>query len=78
MLGENEVTDALGTKVTAVPVVRAADLGTLQDPDNQGRTLELGWKQHCCRHNESHLGKKIQQYVGTKYVCHAGCPLGLR
>ncbi len=33
-------TDALGAKVAAVPVVRAADLGTLQDPDNQGRTLE--------------------------------------
>jgi hypothetical protein len=39
MLGENEVT-ALGAKVAAVPVVRAMDLGTLQDPDNQGRTLE--------------------------------------
>jgi hypothetical protein len=39
-LGENEVTDVLGAKVAAVLVVRAADLGTLQDPDNQGRTLE--------------------------------------
>jgi hypothetical protein len=41
MLGENKATDALGAKVAAVPVVRATDLGTLQDPDNQGRTLEL-------------------------------------
>jgi hypothetical protein len=40
MLGENEATDALGAKVVAVPVVKAVDLGTLQDPDNQGRTLE--------------------------------------
>ncbi len=39
-LGENEATDALGAKVAVVPVVRAADLGTLQDPDNKGRTLE--------------------------------------
>ncbi len=39
MLGENKVTDALGAKVAAVPFVRAADLGTLQDPDNQVRTL---------------------------------------
>ena len=40
MLGENKATDALGAKVAVVPVVRAGDLGTLQDPDNQGRTLE--------------------------------------
>jgi hypothetical protein len=40
MLGENKVTDVLGAKVVAVPVVKAMDLGTLQDPDNQGRTLK--------------------------------------
>ena len=27
--------NALGAKVAAVPVVRAANLGTLKDPDNQ-------------------------------------------
>ena len=40
MLGENKATDALGVKVAAVPVVKAMDPGTLQDPNNQGRTLE--------------------------------------
>ncbi len=58
-------------KVAAVPVVKGADLGTLVDPDNQGRTLDWVLKQHCCQHNESQLGK-IQQYVGTKYVEETG------
>jgi hypothetical protein len=39
-LGENKATDVLGMKVAAVPVVKGADLGTLVDPDNQGRTLD--------------------------------------
>jgi hypothetical protein len=80
-------------QVAAVPVVRATDLGTLQDPDTKvGLWNEVVSNQH----NESHL-EKIQQYVGTKYieetgqgedsgstkpydkeVCLAGGPLGLR
>ena len=47
MLGENVANDALGAKVAAVPVVRAANLGTLKDPDNQvslaGCPLGLRW-----------------------------------
>jgi len=35
MLGKNVAINALGAKVAAVPVVRAANLGTLRDPDNQ-------------------------------------------
>ncbi len=35
---QNKATDALGARVTAVPGRRAADLGTLQDP-NQARSL---------------------------------------
>jgi hypothetical protein len=35
MLGEKVAINALGAKVAAVPVVRAANLGTLRDPDNQ-------------------------------------------
>ncbi len=35
---QNKVMDALGTRVAAVPGRRAADLGTLRDP-NQGRSL---------------------------------------
>jgi hypothetical protein len=79
-------------QVTAVPVVMAMDLGSLQDPDTK---VELWNEVVSNRHNESHL-EKIQQYVGTKYieetgqgkdsgstkpydkeVCLAECPLGL-
>ncbi len=35
---QNKVTDALSARVTAVPGRRAADLGTLRDP-NQARSL---------------------------------------
>jgi hypothetical protein len=35
---QNKVMDALGTRVAAVPGRRAADLGTLRDP-NQARSL---------------------------------------
>jgi len=47
MLGENVAINALGAKVVAVPVVRAAYLGTLKDPVNQvslaGCPLRLRW-----------------------------------
>jgi hypothetical protein len=38
---QNKATDALNARVAAVPGRRAADLGTLRDP-NQARSL--GWK----------------------------------
>jgi hypothetical protein len=37
---QNKATEALGTRVAAVPRRRAADLGTLRDP-NQARSLGL-------------------------------------
>jgi hypothetical protein len=38
---QNKATDALNARVSAVPGRRAADLGTLRDP-NQARSF--GWK----------------------------------
>ncbi len=54
---QNKATDTLDARVAAVPGRRAADLGTLQDP-NQARSL--GWKHWPCKQG-SRLGALAKQ-----------------